>query len=196
VNVLKLKPADIDIGDIAFALSYINRYNGWIGACSVGYHSILVSTLLPEELKLHGLLHDASEAYIQDIVCLTKGRLRICPERRWMSFKKYEDRVMRVIYAGLELELPSLAEHKAVSEADRMAACMEQRHSVEYYERSENRPGRVAVEFLRRFRLLYVNQTNSTVRDVRPGTFGQSSRLVTKGGSPGVDSGSVAVAGS
>lgn len=157
IDVLKLKTSDIDIRDIAFALSYINRYNGWIGACSVGYHSILVSTLLPVELQLHGLLHDASEAYIQDIVCMTKGRLRICPTHKYMSFKKYENSITRTIYRGLKLELPTTSDKETISRVDKLAVRLESQQPVSFYEKEENRPGAVAERFLARYQQLYEN---------------------------------------
>lgn len=52
---------------IAYRLAYINRFNGSVGAYSVAQHSVEVAMQLPYELKLSGLLHDVSEAYIGDI---------------------------------------------------------------------------------------------------------------------------------
>ena len=72
VNILDLTPEDIDIHDIAIALGNICRYGGHVARyLSVAEHCIQVHDLLSEfdsEMRKAGLLHDAHEAYIGDII--------------------------------------------------------------------------------------------------------------------------------
>lgn len=68
--------SEIDILDISRGLSNINRFTGQTHlAYSVAEHSIHVASILPPELQIYGLLHDASEAYLNDISTPLKNLL-------------------------------------------------------------------------------------------------------------------------
>ena len=59
----------IAIEDIAHGLAFQCRFNGQTRVFySVAQHSLLVAELLPASMKLAGLLHDAAEAYLGDMV--------------------------------------------------------------------------------------------------------------------------------
>ncbi len=91
-----LKPGDIEIRDIAHALSLTTRGNGHVKTFfSVARHCIHCALEAgargyTEDVVLACLLHDASEAYLSDIPSPLKPYL---PE-----FNRYEDRIMDVVY--------------------------------------------------------------------------------------------------
>lgn len=62
--------AEIDIEDIAHALSRQNRYGGHIvpESYSVAEHCWHLSYAVPRGYELAALLHDAAEAYLQDVI--------------------------------------------------------------------------------------------------------------------------------
>ncbi len=71
----KVKLEEIDIEDIAHALSMLCRFTGHCKEFySVAQHSVLVSELM-DNYKMEGLMHDASEAYMNDLHTILKLRL-------------------------------------------------------------------------------------------------------------------------
>lgn len=66
---LECRITKIDIEDIANGLAYQCRFNGQTNRFfSVAEHSLIVSALVPDELKFAALMHDAGEAYLGDWV--------------------------------------------------------------------------------------------------------------------------------
>jgi len=91
VNPLNLKMEDIDIRDIAHCLSQLCRFTAHTNTFySVAEHSLYVSYLLPDEWKLAGLLHDASEAYLCDLASPVK--------RAITGYKIHEEQAQDKIY--------------------------------------------------------------------------------------------------
>lgn len=99
-NPLDPCPDDIRIEDIAHHLGNICRYGGATREFySVAQHSVLVSQNVDEENALWGLLHDASEAYIGDIV----APLKVQPEYKF--YLETEDRLMEAVCERFDLPL-------------------------------------------------------------------------------------------
>jgi len=92
------KEEEIDIIDIAHALSNLCRFSGHTKKFySVGQHCILVSELCGE-YKLEGLMHDASEAYLSDVPRPVKMMLP--------QYKVCETTLMKTIFKRFKLHYP------------------------------------------------------------------------------------------
>ena len=90
---------DVDISDIAWALSMQCRFAGHVKYFySVAQHSVLLSRSLPPKHALWGLLHDASEAYLVDVPRPIKNELP--------AYKQAEDRLTACIAKVFELTMP------------------------------------------------------------------------------------------
>lgn len=94
------RPEEVHIEDIAHALANIARFGGhskWF--YSVAQHSLQVMDLMPPPWKLEGLMHDAAEAYIGDMVR---------PLKQWMpEFRAIEKGIMGAIEERFSLWYPS-----------------------------------------------------------------------------------------
>lgn len=102
------RPEDINIMDIAHALSHMARYNGHSRYhYSVAQHCVLLHDAIPE-YKAHVLFHDASVAYICNIPSPLKPHLT--------NYREIEHRIQSMIYQKFGL---SDIEPNIVKEYDR-----------------------------------------------------------------------------
>lgn len=102
------RPENVDIVDIAHALSMQCRFNGHVNRFySVAEHSVRLSDNVSLKAVKYGLLHDAAEAYVGDIIKPVKTA----------ENRSLEDAILEVILArfGVEVTPDILAE---VKEAD------------------------------------------------------------------------------
>jgi hypothetical protein len=87
IDLLTPDPAMVDVRDIAHSLARLCRWNGHVRApiLSVAQHSVMVSEVVPPALALAGLLHDAAEAYLGDVIGPLKPLFPafVDLERRW-----------------------------------------------------------------------------------------------------------------
>lgn len=117
-NLLGCKPEDVKIQDIAAHLPNLCRFTGAVREFySVAQHSVIVSWIVPPHLALCGLLHDATEAYIND---LSRPMKQIAKD-----YVAYERNVLWPVIAkqfGLPEEIPP-----EVHEADNIVLVTERR---------------------------------------------------------------------
>jgi len=93
------KPEDLDLRDVAHALSLQCRFNGHcLRFYSVAEHSVRVSRALPVGLEAWGLLHDAAEAYLSDLPSPIKRQMPL--------FQDAESDLLRVIADRFGLSWP------------------------------------------------------------------------------------------
>lgn len=125
------RPRDVEIDDIALALSRIARFTGHTkDFLSVAQHSANVALILnewgePLEVQLYGLLHDASEAYLNDV---TRPLKRMLPH-----YLAFERKVMKAVLKGLKLHRRlclTKAQLKTVKLADECCCLAERRDQV------------------------------------------------------------------
>lgn len=117
-----VQPEDVCIEDIAHALSQQCRFAGHTRVFySTAQHSVLVARSCEPRDALWGLLHDASEAYLSDIV-------RPLKHSPWLDgYRELEAGTQRAICRafGLPLEQPA-----SVTAADRTVCAVELRDLV------------------------------------------------------------------
>jgi hypothetical protein len=106
VNIINPTAEMICLVDIAKGLSHVCRFGGQIHThSSVARHTVLVWWLAPEHLKRAALLHDASEAYLGDVIKPLKVLLA-------SVYGPIEDNFTRVIFKKYGVPVAQMEELK------------------------------------------------------------------------------------
>ena len=177
LDILSPSPLDIEIEDIAHGLARVTRWNGQTKGTyglSVAQHSLLVEGILSrnapqlaQKWRLAGLIHDAPEYVIGDMITPFKAALD-------PLYRQIEARLQEAVHIrfGLPAELPPGIIH-SIKRADRMAAFIEATQIAGFadaeakklfskprgtpadYELLPLPPEKAAKAFLRRFDLLF-----------------------------------------
>ena len=177
LNILSPSPLDIEIEDIAYGLARVTRWNGQTKGTyglSVAQHSLLVEGILSrnapqlaQKWRLAGLIHDAPEYVIGDMITPFKAALG-------PLYRQIEARLQEAVHIrfGLPAELPPGIIH-SIKRADRMAAFIEATQIAGFSDAEAKKlfskprgtpadykliplpPEKAAKAFLRRFDLLF-----------------------------------------
>jgi len=111
------RPEEVNIEDIAHALSLICRFNGHCNEFySVAQHSVLVSDIVRPPEAFVALLHDGAEAYLGDVTSPVKRHLP--------NVKEIEKRLEKIIFQHFKIENYDKEE---ISRADKIALYTEMR---------------------------------------------------------------------
>lgn len=103
------RPEEIHIDDIAHALGMQCRYGGHsLRFYSVAEHCVHVASVAPAGLELAALMHDASEAYLTDVIRPVKSSLS--------NYKEIESNLERCIAERFGLTWPMPPEVKRLDE--------------------------------------------------------------------------------
>lgn len=153
LNVFDPDPDHICIEDIAHGLSHVPRFAGQTYKFySVAQHSINVSQRVDLAVKMEGLLHDASEAYLMDIPKPIKKHLP--------DYIALEDKLMKAIADKFGFPHPTSPE---VKEADKLELEFEHQNlrtnKVQRWSRCLEPEAAKAI-FLRRYELIRKEASN------------------------------------
>lgn len=134
------RASEIDIKDIAHSLAMQCRYAGHVRRFySVAEHSVHIARWLLENAPhaaLHGLLHDAPEAYLVDVPRPVKKSLR--------GYREAEDRVWQAVAAAFSLS-PIMPDE--VHEADNRIIADEMRQNMHECDHKYDEPLGVTLEY-------------------------------------------------
>ena len=121
LDLLNFKTSDVMLEDIAHGLACVNRFGGQARIpISVAQHSVYVSRLCDTTGgALQALLHDASEAYLGDVIFMLKRS----PEMG--EFRKIEEHIQSTIYQAFGCPVEEPLE---LIEADKLKVEFEAKH--------------------------------------------------------------------
>lgn len=106
LEIDKPSPSLIEIEDIARGLSNISRWGGQSRErISVAQHSCIVAHLAPHPLRPVALMHDATEAYLGDVIRPIKNIIK-------PLYKPLEDAWTSAIFERFNLDVKQLHEVK------------------------------------------------------------------------------------
>ena len=115
------QPHEIMLREISHSLSMICRFNGHcMRFYSVAQHCVLVSRLVPPEYAVHGLLHDASEAYVGDVIRPIKSGMPA-------FYTRLENKALRAIGHRFGIDMFDADAWALVHHADNLALAIERR---------------------------------------------------------------------
>ncbi len=115
---LDSRPDEIDLISIAHALACSTRFNGHTRSpYSIAQHSVLVSRYCDPSVALEGLMHDATEAYIGDIVLPVKCQ--------FPQIEEAEKRLWEIIAGVFDLDPGPF--HPSIVHADKVVLATEAR---------------------------------------------------------------------
>lgn len=117
IDPLNLKPEDVDIRDIAHALSNLCRYGGHTRHFySVAQHSVILADevrhRLGDEQAFFALLHDAEEAYVVDLPRPLKNTMQLA------HYQTICQKVSVAIFKRFDVDLP-LGDYVTVMNLDK-----------------------------------------------------------------------------
>ncbi len=114
------RPEDVEIEDIAHALSQVCRFGGHCKEFySVAEHCVRAADFVSDEHKLVALLHDATEAYIGDVIRPLKRQL--------VDYGEIEQRVAHAIGQAFGLGMQLVEFPPCVEDADEIMLATEAR---------------------------------------------------------------------
>lgn len=135
IDPTDIKPEDIDIKDIAYALAGINRYGGH-SRITVAMHSVAAAWAAKELgydllTQQWALLHDAAEAYFGDV---PKPMQQFVGEEWQIHYERCEDVITLTLMEGV---FPPYATRREVKEIDHALVVPEMDDGPGYPEHGE-----------------------------------------------------------